>query len=217
MVDDATRTTAITAVYGAIRADNTSLLNVSLALMGAGLAYLGATLAFAGQLGNVLHWLALAVLPMPLWIMVAFHSLLTSLAMTNAVTAKYLEEELLQLSGISADHCRLLGYKRGDKIMDSSISAVPHRVMNYLIYGGFGLLAVAYTIYVLWHVAREHAVGSMAFDAFYFLVAVMVILSWRAGSKHRDKLSVILPEYVREGMKDEEPDLVARRAARGDR
>lgn len=50
MPEDANQVTALAAIYAGTRADNTSISNVSLALLGAGAAYITATLAFTDKL-----------------------------------------------------------------------------------------------------------------------------------------------------------------------
>ncbi|MGW4524159.1 hypothetical protein [Amycolatopsis sp. NPDC004378] len=192
MPDDADRVTALAAIYAGTRADNSSIANVSLALLGAGAAYIAATLAFADKFGSAVSWVVVAILPSPLWLVAAFHSLLVCLSMVNAVTIQYTEEKLLDVAGVPDGERSRIGAKRGEAIGNIMIARWPHKVMEAIIYGGAGALVVGYTGYTL-TLSWSHApVSTVVFACLYGFALVSTVFSWTYGFGHAAETAEVL-------------------------
>jgi hypothetical protein len=183
---------AIAAVYSATRADNGTLLNVTLALLGAGAAYLVGTLAFVDKFGTSISWFLVAALPVPLWIIAIFHSILTVSAMTNSLALRAFERELMQASFADRGTIKGLGYANADRIMNIRIARWPHRVATAVVYGGVGATIILYTIYLILLSRSRIGLWTWAFVALYLALLVIAIASWIAGFAHLDATSKIL-------------------------
>jgi hypothetical protein len=133
-------------------------------------------------------WIFLLLLPMPLWIIVAFHSLITLNAMSHGVSVQIIEQELFDASELTVNR-NLVGSAAGDKIMDIGVSKPIHKITTSFVYAGVALLVVGFTAYVL-HSANavitrdprlvHFRVLWIAITAYSF-VFVMTGLSWGIG------------------------------------
>lgn len=196
MSSDGDKVEALAAIYTGTRADNSSIMNVGLALLGAGVTYIAATLAFADAFGTDVDWIIVAVLPAPLWIVAAFHSLIVSITMVNAVTAQYVEARLMDVAGVGNPDRRYIGYQRAEMIMNIGKSRWSHKVMVVLTYGGAATLVLGYTVYMTWlyWTNDDNVFGTMLFTAFYTAATISVIFSWWHGVSHgKESESAVLP------------------------
>lgn len=184
---EATKVSALAAVYAGTRADNSSIMNVSLALMGAGIAYITATLATIDKFTSA--WAVLAVLPIPLWIVAAYHSILTSITMVNAVAAQYTEGQLLKAAGVEEDKRQFMGYQRAEMITNigHKQGRIPHKISVGITFGGTGALVLAYTGYMIFLAWKQAGwILGVVLAVFYLGLAVVVMLSWKYGKEHAD-------------------------------
>ncbi|MYS21216.1 hypothetical protein GA0115240_127713 [Streptomyces sp. DvalAA-14] len=172
---------AITAVYSSTRADNSSIMNIGLALVGVGATYAVGTLAFADKFGSVIPWNLVPALPLLMWMIAAFHSQLTICAMLNAVTIQRLEKELLLRTGLAQSIRDVIGYTPTEKIMNIMISRWPHKITTAITYVGVFVVVGGYTAYVL--VKASAHIGGMiyVYGAIYAGAAVAVLWAWQDG------------------------------------
>jgi hypothetical protein len=187
MPDDTHKLTALTAIYTATRSDMSSIMNVSMALLGAGAAYIAATLAFADKFGQDVSWIAVILLPSPLWLVAAFHSLLLSISMSHTVTARYAERRLLTHAEVEPLDWHHIGLEAGDRIMNFKRSRWSHAVMDLIIYGGAAALVVAYSIYMLVKAWPNQTTWAVIFGCVYLGAAVSVGFSWGHGFSQVEK------------------------------
>jgi len=152
--------------------------------MGVAVAYLVGAIPFVRKISEgPIPWLFLLLLPFPLWLIVAFHSLITLNAMTHGVSVRIIEDALFEASGLRGKVKReMVGSAAADKIMDITQSKTVHRLTTRFVYGGVGLLVCLFTGYALYS-----AVGLIqtwviwTAVAIYFLVVIMVGRSWVVG------------------------------------
>lgn len=180
---------ALCALYQGEKTDASYIFNTAMAMMGVAVAYLVGTIGFVGTIRNgPLAWVFLLVLPMPLWIIVAFHSLITLNAMSHGVSVQIIEQELFDASELTVRR-NLVGSAAGDRIMDLSVSRPIHKITTVYVYLGIGLLVVGFTYYVL-----NSAYAVIKLDAAlirynviwvataaYILVFIMSVCSWVIG------------------------------------
>lgn len=196
MPDDAQRLTALTAIYTASRSDMSSIMNVSMALLGAGAAYIAATLSFADKFGNNVGWIVVILLPSPLWLVAAFHSLLLSISMAHTLTARYAEHQLLIFAEVDPSKWRHIGLDAGDRIMNVAKSRWSHKVMDLIIYLGAAALVIAYTVYMLGKAWPEETTWAIIFGCVYLGAAVSVGFSWKHGLSQVERSEkTLLPKY----------------------
>src|ERR1700741_2128817 len=87
------RVTALAALYQGEKTDASYVFNTAMVMMGIAVAYLVGAIPFLDKLsqgvgGRPLDWLFLVLLPGPLWLIVAFHSLITVNAMSHGVSVR---------------------------------------------------------------------------------------------------------------------------------
>jgi hypothetical protein len=178
---DQDKVAALSVIYSATRADSSSILNVSLAMLGAGAAYVTATLAFADKFGNGISWVAVAALPAPLWIIAAYHSLITAVAMLNGVTLITVEKQLLDTGGIPPRIQRHIGFKQAEEVFNIQLSRWPHKVATAGVYGGAAAIVSTYTIYMV-RVSWSHAMPwPVIFGTVYLAFFIVTGWSWAVG------------------------------------
>jgi hypothetical protein len=197
---------ALAALYQGEKTDASNIFNTAMAMMGIAVAYLIGAIPFVTSLSHgPMGWLFVLLLPMPLWLVVAFHSLITLNAMSHGISVRILENRLFVLSELtrlvkSEDEKlkskgeRLLrqwvGSAAGDRIMDITQASWIHGVITSVVYGGVFLLVAGFTLYALHsgnNVLNEaaavasHQCLSIAASASYAFLFVMVLLSWGSG------------------------------------
>jgi hypothetical protein len=186
---------ALAALYQGEKTDASYLFNTSMVMMGAAVVYLVGAIPFVEKLcKEPFGWLFVLLLPIPLWLVVAFHSLMTLNAMSHGISVRIIEDELYSASGLRARR-RLVGSAAGDEIMDVTKAHVVHRITTRVVYGGVGFLVIVFTAYVLYAAIRASeayvalfralAVG-IAITTYAFLV-IMVVTSWIVGVRKIQK------------------------------
>jgi hypothetical protein len=193
------RVTALAALYQGEKTDASYVLNTAMVMMGVAVAYLVAAIPFVGKLSHArtaekivdagYAWLFLLLLPIPLWLIIAYHSLVTLNAMSHGISVQIIEHALFKASELPIKVRDLVGSAAGDKIMDINQAKIIHKLTTVVVYGGVGLLVIGFTGYALYFANRVvkndvvlvHArVIEIAF-ATYLLLAIMVALSWFVG------------------------------------
>ena len=182
------RVSALSGLYQGEKTDASSIFNAAMAMMAAAVAYLVGALSFVDRLSQgPFGWLSLVLLPTPLWLVVAFHSLITLNAMRHGISVKIIEDGLFKASGLPEEKRDLVGSKAGDKIMDISQAKAIHIVTTFVAYGGVLALVILFTVYAL-HSANG-TMKSVWFRALviwiagvtYALLLIMVGISWMVG------------------------------------
>jgi hypothetical protein len=177
------RISALGALYQADKADAASNFNVSMAMMGIGAAYIIGALGYSDKFGSgPLSWTLVMFGAVPLWLIAAFHSLLTLNGMIHGLSVQILEDELFihtNLPSVARDY---VGSRGGDGVMDVTKSRLAHKWATIFVYGGVALLVLGFTIYV-----AVESWSNVSFGAkwlaivVYVTSAVTVILSWSVG------------------------------------
>jgi hypothetical protein len=181
--------TALAALYQGEKTDASSIFYTAMALMGVAVAYLVGAVPFIGTLQHVsFGWIFVLLLPMPLWLVIAFHSLITLNAMSHGISVKIIEDELFDASELQVER-ELVGSAAGDKIMDITQAKPIHRLTTRFVYFGVGLLVLLFTGYAVYSAneVMKHsavlvptAVICLA-SVVYVLLLVLVARSWRKG------------------------------------
>ena len=177
------RIAALAALYQGEKTDASSLFNTAMAMMGIAVSYVVGAIAFLGNPGHgPMPWPFLLLLPIPLWLIAAFHSLMTLTAMRHGISVRIIEDELFDASDLRADRC-LVGSAAGDKIMDFTQEKVAHKVTTVVVYGGVAVLVIGFTVYALYSaqgIVKDNLVWILAIGA-YSLLLIMVAASWFVG------------------------------------
>lgn len=177
--------TALAALYQAEKTDAAGVFNTAMAMMGIGAAYLAAMIPITDKFGvGPLNWLIVLLLPCPLWLIAAFHSLMTLNAMSHGVSVRIIENALFIESGLSVDNRDLVGSAAGDKIMDITQSRLAHQITTFVVYAGVAALVVGFTAYVLYRAWDNVSVnaGVVAIVG-YTLLLIIVVISWVVGMR----------------------------------
>ena len=92
---------ALSALYQGEKTDASAIFNTAMAMMGVAVAYLVGAIPFVHKISEgPMPWLFLLLLPTPLWLVVAFHSLITLNAMSHGISVKIIEDALFESSGL---------------------------------------------------------------------------------------------------------------------
>jgi hypothetical protein len=92
---------ALAALYGGEKTDASAVFNTAIALMALALAYLVGAMPFVEELGHAPNAkLSLVLLPIPLWLVIAFHSLMTLNAMSHGMSVRIIEDALFKASAL---------------------------------------------------------------------------------------------------------------------
>ncbi len=177
---------ALTSLYEADRADASATLTVALALLGAGVAYVTGTLAFADSLFRQFGWLSIFV-PFPMWLIAAFHSLITVSAMLRSRSILVVEDKLLGYTSLSKGQKKLTGMRGPGRIMNVMEAEWPHKLATILSYLGVGLIVLGYTVYFLLKTPHLSIVGQVVAGCGSLALLLVVICSWWAGLRSYNK------------------------------
>lgn len=175
---------ALSALYQGEKTDASAIFNTAMTMMGVAGAYLIGAIPFVRKISEgPLPGPFLLLLPFPLWLIIAFHSLITLNAMSHGVSVKIIEDSLFATSGLGKHAKRdLVGSASADKIMDITLAKPIHKSTMIFVYGGLAALVIMFTIYSLYS-----AVGLVQLHTFvmvivgYASVVLMVLASWIAG------------------------------------
>src|SRR5205814_8417463 len=95
---------ALAALYQGEKTDASYVFNTAMVMMGVAVAYLVGAVPFVGSLGHTpIGWLFLLLLPVPLWLIAAFHSLMTLNAMSHGISVRIIEDALFEASKLQAN------------------------------------------------------------------------------------------------------------------
>lgn len=147
--DPAAALTALAALYQGEKTDASYIFNTAMALMGIAVAYLVFAIPSVATLSSRPHaWVFLILLPVPLWLIAAFHSLITLNAMSHGVSVQAIEDQLFDASEL---HVRrdLVGSAAGDKIMDINKAKLIHVLTTIFVYFGVAILVIGFTYYAV--------------------------------------------------------------------
>jgi hypothetical protein len=181
---------ALGALYQGEKADAAGIFNVATALLGIGLAYLVAALGTADKFGSgALSWPVVLLLPLPLWLIAVFNSLMTLSAMSHGMSVAILEDALYSESRLHKELRLYVGSRAADQIMDIRKSNPVHKVATGFVYGGVAAAVLLFTLRVTAE-AWSHVAGWMQFlaAAGYSLFVVLVVASWLAGFHELGKI-----------------------------
>ena len=190
------RIAALAALYQGEKTDASYLFNTAMAMMGIAVSYVVGAIAFLGNPSRgPMPWLFLLLLPIPLWLIVAFHSLMTLNAMSHGISVRIIEDALFEASELRVDR-GLVGSAAGDKIMDITQEKVVHKVTTFVVYAGVAGLVIGFTVYALYSaqgIVKDDLVWILAIGA-YSLLLIMVAASWIVGVRMINKGRKEIPE-----------------------
>ncbi|GEM_PF-3299843 len=206
---------ALAALYQGEKTDASYIFNTAMAMMGLAVAYLIGAIPFVTSLSHgPMGWLFVLLLPTPLWLVVAFHSLITLNAMSHGISVRIIENRLFELSELarslkSDDEKKALrrwvGSAAGDRIMEIMQASLVHKAITSVVYGGVFCLVAGFTLYAL-HSANtvlKDTVPAAArqrllitASASYAILLVMVLLSWGKGFLILREGSRVIPKEV---------------------
>jgi hypothetical protein len=183
------RIAALAALYQGEKTDASYVFNTAMAMMGVAVAYLIGAIPFVGSLRHgPIGWLFVLLLPVPLWLVVAFHSLITLNAMSHGISVRIIENALFEVSELRVKR-DLVGSAAGDKIMDITQAKAAHKVTTVVVYGGVGFLVFGFTAYALYSangalkddLAWFRGLAVWIAAATYLVLAIVVGVSWTVG------------------------------------
>jgi hypothetical protein len=199
------RTAALAALYQGEKTDASYVFNTAMAMMGIAVAYLLGAIPFVTKISEgPIAWLFLLLLPIPLWLVVAFHSLMTLNAMSHGISVRIIEDALFEVSDLRVKR-DLVGSAAGDKIMDITQANIVHKVTTVVVYAGVGCLVIgftAYTLYAARDIVKNEIVWASAIAGCSLLV-VIVASSWIVGFRLINKGRSEIPKNVK-GSADKE-------------
>lgn len=192
---------ALAALYQGEKTDASYVFNTAMVMMGLSVAYLVGAIPFVAKITPGPNArLFLALLPMPLWLVALFHSLMTLNAMMHGISVRIIEDELYATAALDSRVDRnLVGSAAGDRIMDITQSHPVHKLTTIIVYTGVALLVIGFTAYAL--NAALDITGDTAWPRttvvwvaimIYVLLLFVVGSSWVTGllgiTKGRDKI-----------------------------
>ena len=176
-VEGPERAAALVALYQAERSECSSVPTVALALVGAGAAYIVGTIAFIGSF-HTLGWIAVSLLPLPLWLVSAYHSLLIGKAGVHEQSALLLEDILATHAGITHSDRRSIGIRAGSTVMNWRRASLAHKLANIITYTGMILIIFGYNAYLIISIIRESNNWIWPIIGIYAILAFSVTWSW---------------------------------------
>lgn len=181
---------ALAALYQAERTDAVGILSAALALIAAGLAYIGVTLTLSDGLMDWRESGAMLLLPFPLMMICAFHSLLTITSMVRAQSIERIEDDLVALAGLAGVRGKV-GISASERIMNITVAGPAHRFATALTYGGTGLILIGYGVYCCYQGLQGTGLstGWIFAVVIYFLLVVGIAWSWFDGFRVLKELS----------------------------
>lgn len=173
---------ALAALYQGEKTDASYVFNTAMAMMGIAVAYLVFALPFVGNLSRDRQWLFLLLIPTPLWLIAAFHSLMTLNAMSHGISVRIIEDALFEASRLQVKR-DLVGSAAGDKIMDITQAKAAHIVTIVVVYAGVAFLVIGFTAYALYSAKGLVPTRGIWISTIvtYSLLLIMVALSWIVG------------------------------------
>ena len=175
---------AVGALYQGEKADATGIFNVAMAMMGIAAAYLVGAVGYINNLGATNLGPLAFLLPAPLWLILAYNSLLTLNSMMHGSSVRILEDQLFSLAAFDPALRGFIGSKGGDRIMDARESHPSHKWATRLAFGGLGVGILAFTIYILWSAWNSvHVIIALAIAGVYAIAMAVILWSWKNGDR----------------------------------
>ena len=185
------RIAALAALYQGEKTDTSYVFNTAMVMMGVAVTYVVGAVPWVRSLSEApVGWLLILLLPVPLLLVVAFHSLMTLNAMSHGISVRIIENELFRAAGFAPNKRDLVGSAAGDKIMDITQAKLAHKVTSVVVYAGVALLVFGFTVYAVYSsyevINRTriwiHALFIWrAAIVIYACFILMVVLSWKSG------------------------------------
>jgi hypothetical protein len=159
-------------------------------MLGAGITYLVATAPFARSLAEKLatqfprsHWVPgtfLASLPLLLFIIAAYHSLLTLEAIFRTVSARAIEVELVSRTDLDPKKVRL-GARASDYVLDLRQQPPCFKLATGITYGGVILIVAVYAVAMLIMSIHYIHEGVWIPIVVYSILTAFITQSWLDG------------------------------------
>lgn len=144
------RVAAVAAMYTSDRHDRATLIAQNLTLTSIALAYMGVVVAFVAKADPVdLGAMLLVCLPLPAWMVGAYHLLTAALLFTRSTSLSTLEARLVQTAGWSPKMGEQLGTRANDEFANVLTQPWPLRVQTLVAYGVIYLLIEFFTVYCI--------------------------------------------------------------------
>jgi hypothetical protein len=180
---------ALSALYQGEKTDASYLNNTAMVMVGLALAYLLGAIQWVDKLQVAPNArLSLVLLPVPLWLVLAYQSLVTLTTMSHGLSVKIIENALFASADLRVSR-DLVGSAAGDKIMDINKAKPVHIITTLLVYGGIFLSVLVFTIIALVSAHNVIAPDVILPNARVVLVAIVsysilfIIIagSWKVG------------------------------------
>jgi hypothetical protein len=193
-LSDEAQVAAIVGLYQSERADNMSIGSAVMAVIGGAIAYVGLT-SLAGAPNQVFgNASILPFLPLPLWALVIYQSVLIGISMLRASSIRILEERLVEAAGLAASVRSIVGLAGTECVTNITDKGGRwgHRLPMLTTNGFVAVSAIAYTC-----LCMRHGYADLGRVRFWVLVLVyaallgLTTLSWWTNidlSKERERL-----------------------------
>ena len=162
MANNTDRIASLSALYQAERTDLTGILGQSLVLVGLAITYMAALVAVFVAQKVTLSPIAIGYLAFPVWMMVAFHSVILALVFAHGQSVRILEWELVRAADLHKTR-GAIGAAAGTGATDVDILMRNRRrwglVGSTIVsYGGFFVFVISFTVASLyWSYVRQQA------------------------------------------------------------
>lgn len=177
---DAVEVTALAALYQADRADQSQHNTSALTLIAGAVAYLGLVVTAWKDVKAAAMWPVL--LPVPLWMVAAFHVLIMGAVLTRNQSIRILEVRLhsatkLPMLGVASHE---LGGARARQVMDLDRQPILLKVQTLVTYMGIGCVLFGFTAYAVWNTWHHHGWDTQVRIAAgaYSIAAALVLAAW---------------------------------------
>ena len=200
---------ALITIYQMDQARISAVGSVTLTMLGAGLTYLVATAPFARSLADTLakqfprsEWIPgtfLASLPLLLFIIAAYHSLLTLEAIFRTVSARAIEVKLVSIAELDPDKTRF-GAGASDYVLDLRQQPIQFKLATGISYGGVVFIVAVYAVAMLIMSVHYIHEGVWIPIAVYSVLAALIVQSWLYGLAKAQKaqdIAYLKPEKKR--------------------
>jgi hypothetical protein len=166
---------ALAAIYAADRQDGNNMIITSLTMISLGLTYIGITYQLTDGLSTIEAGWRLAVLPVPVIIVVAFHSVFLHAGVLRAVSTAHLERRLIGDGSLVSSDGSVMGVQAAEPALNIAHpnTTMYSRLALAIGYGGIGVIAIAYTVLCI--VNASDVVGWLALSAISFTYACCLL------------------------------------------
>jgi hypothetical protein len=183
---------ALIAIYQSDQTRISAIGSTTLTMLGAGLTYVVATLPFTQSLVRGIQQLSkhhaqiasgifLYSLPSLLWVIAAYHCLLTLEAMARTVSARIIEQKLATYGQLNVGKHRdiAFGFEASDDVIAFGQQKFRHKLLTIIAYGGILCVICAYTIIMI--LLGGAYIWRMPAEITYGAIFLIVIYSWIRG------------------------------------